>query len=283
MAAIDVRPMQHSRWLPRRFEIDNPRHWQPVLKARELLVLFDFDGTLVEIAPTPTAVLFSEARKRMLGELLSLPQCMAGVVSGRTIDELRRLIGLSQMFYVGCHGMEWSSPEGERYMSWPDRVRLDALRSLRQEMRAAAADFPGVVLEDKDLALAFHYRQAAPDTALAARREFVRAVSWYQQQGVNLELLTGKEVIEAKLPGATKGDAVGQIWARYAPTAFPIYIGDDVTDEGAFSVIANAGLSILVAAKPQLTSAAFYLANPSEVCAFLTALIRIRQQGMIVH
>lgn len=283
MAAIDFWLSRDSQRLPPRFDLDSPKHWQPIVKARELLVLFDFDGTLVEIAPTPAEVSLSEARKRVLGELLSLSDCTVGVVSGRTIDELRRLIGFAQMFYVGCHGMEWAAPDGECYMSWPDRVRLDALRSLRQEMCTAAVDFPGVVVEDKALALALHYRQAAPGTALAARREFVRAVHWYQQQGVKLELLTGKEVIEAKLPGSTKSDAVGQIWARYAPAALPIYIGDDVTDEGAFAVIANAGMSILVAAKPRPTAAVFHLANPSEVYAFLLALIRIRRQGLVTH
>ena len=50
--------------------------------------------------------------------------------------------------------------------------------------------------------------------AWAARKEFVRAVNWYQQQGIKLELLAGKEVIEAKPAGATKGDAITQIWAR---------------------------------------------------------------------
>lgn len=112
------------------------------------------------------------------------------------------------------------------------------------------ADADGIILEDKGIALALHYRRAERDTALAARKEFVRAVHWYQQQGVKLELLAGKEVIEAKPTGMTKGDAITQILARYASTALPIYIGDERSDEAAFEAIADVGMAILVAETP---------------------------------
>jgi trehalose 6-phosphate phosphatase len=144
-------------------------------------------------------------------------------------------------------------------------------------MCGAVADFEGVVLEDKGITLALHYRRARRDAASAARKEFVRAVHWYQQQGVKLQLLAGKEVIEAKAAGSTKGDAITQILARYVPTALPIYIGDDITDESAFHAIAEKGLAILVSETPRATAAARFIRNPTEVYEFLRRLTRMRE------
>jgi len=140
------------------------------------------------------------------------------------------------------------------------------------------AGLEGIVVEDKGISLALHYRMAERDTAWAARQEFVRAVNGYQQQGVKLELLAGKEVLEAKPAGATKGDAIGQIWSRYAPTALPIYIGDDVTDESAFDAISEKGLAILVAETPRPTAAQLFLKNPTEVYVFLRCLTHVREK-----
>jgi len=273
-----MRLLRHSARVPRRFTFDDGSLWQEVVEAPALITFLDFDGTLVEIAPTPGDVDFATPRKRWLQDIFSLPHCSVGVVSGRPIDELRRLIGLDEIFYVGCHGLEWAAPDGARHMAWSSRILVDALSSLRAEMREAMTRFQGVVLEDKGMSLALHYRTAKRDAAWAARKEFVRAVNWYQQQGANLELLPGKEVIEAKPQGATKGDAISQIWTRYTPSALPIYIGDDVTDESAFNAVGENGLAILVAEKPRATAARLLLKNPTEVYVFLRCLTHMREK-----
>jgi len=265
--------------MPRQLDDNDDGLWQQVVHAPAIFTFLDFDGTLVEIAPTPADVSLSEPRKRWLNQLTSLPQCSVGVVSGRTIDELKRFIGLEQIFYVGCHGLEWVAPDGTRSMASTNRVLVDALRSLHEAMRRDLARFDGVVVEDKGIALALHYRRAQPRVALAARKEFVRAVHWYQQQGVKLELLAGKEVLEAKPAGTTKGDAIMQILGRYAPAALPIYVGDDITDESAFFSIGEKGLAILVAESPRATAAARFLKDPSAVYDFLRGLIRARERG----
>jgi len=275
--------MRQPSQAPQRLNLDDENFWQQVVMAPAIITFLDFDGTLVEFAPTPGEVRFEAARKRWLREIVALPRCAVGVVSGRAVDDLRRLIGLEQIFYVGCHGLEWAAPDGMRYVSWPNRALLDALASLRAEMREAMAGQPGIVIEDKGIALALHYRMADQDTAAAARKEFVRAVNWYQRQGVKLELLGGKEVIEARPGGATKGDAITQLWSRYAPKAMPIYIGDDVTDESAFQAIGATGLTILVADAPRPTAAQLYLKNSTEVYVLLRCLVRLRDRGRSVH
>lgn len=278
MTVTRARQRDQRNKVPRRFDRGGRDPWAPVLRTKEVFIFLEFDGTLVEIAPGPGDVVLSERRKRYLRELLSAPGCSVAIVSGRPVDELRKLIGLDGMFYIGCHGLEWTAPDGTGYMSWPHKVVLDALQSLREQLRDSLINFKGVLLEDKGIALALHYRKARPETALMARREFVRAVHWYQQHGVKLEILAGKEVIEAKSAGAKKGDAITQILARRSPSAIPIYIGDDITDESAFHAIAERGLAILVAKTPRMTAATFYLRDPSDVYAYVRCLNAMRRR-----
>jgi trehalose-phosphatase len=263
--------------LPQRLDIEDSDSWQGVLRAPEIFTFLEFDGTLVEIAPQPADVVLNERRKRHLRELLSAPGCSVAVVSGRPTDELRKLIGIDGIFYVGCHGLEWTLPDGTRYVSWPQKMVVDALQALREQLRDSLGALTGILLEYKTLALALHYREAKRQTALTARKEFARAVHWYQQQGVKLELVAGKKVIEAKAVGAKKGDAIAQILGRRSPTAFPIYIGDDLADESAFDTVAKKGLAILVAKTPCATAAAFHLRNPGEVYAYVRRLNQMRR------
>jgi trehalose-phosphatase len=263
--------------LPRRINRRQRDPWRRIVHAAELFIFFEFDGILVEIAARPDDVVVSENRKKYLRELLSARGCSVAVISGRPVDKLRELIGLQGLFYVGLHGLEWMAPDGTRYLSWPHKIVLDALRALREQLRDSLVNFKGTLLEDKGSALALHYRKAKPGTALKARKVFIRAVHWYQQQGCKLEIIAGKKVIEAKAAGAKKGDAITQILARRSPNAIPIYVGDDISDESAFRDIAERGLAISVAKAPPPASAAFYLRNPREVYAYVRRLNATRR------
>ena len=264
--------------IPQQLDFHDQNFWQIVVEAPEIFVFLDFDGTLTEIAPTPAHVLFNEPRRRWLQDFHSLPGCSVGIVSGRPIEELRQLIGLEEIYYVGCHGLEWAAPDGTFNRSWPNPVIVKTLLYLREELRRSLAHADGIIVEDKGIALALHFRRADGDTALAARQEFVRAVHGYQQQGVKLELLAGKDVIEVKPTGMTKADAITQILAHYASTALPIYVGDDRSDEAAFEAIAEKGMAILVEKKPRKSAAARFLKNPTEVYLFLRCLTHIREK-----
>jgi len=87
-------PSRQSNRLPQRLNFDDGKLWQQVVEAPAIITFLDFDGTLVELAPTPAGVDFAKPRKRWLEEIFALPHCSLGVVSGRPIDELQRLIGL---------------------------------------------------------------------------------------------------------------------------------------------------------------------------------------------
>ena len=249
---------------------------QPLVDAKSIFLFLDFDGTLVEIAPRPSDVYLTHQRRQCLQDLLSTPGLSAAVVSGRPIEELKRLIQLDDLFYVGNHGLEWIAPRGRKNSCSIGKPVMDALQSLRDEFSHSIADLKGVFLEDKGTALALHFRLASEDTALNVKSEFVRAIHRQQKRGVALEILAGKEVVEAKPAAVNKGDATERLLERFDPEAFPVYIGDDITDEMMFQRFHKRGLTILVVGTPRPTAASFYLRNPNEVYEFLQRLVRIK-------
>ena len=262
--------------MPAFLALEEEKTWVPIVEASAVFLFLDFDGTLTEMAPRPQDVYLGARRKQILRALLALPQFNVAIMGGRPVNELERLIGLDGLFYIGSHGLEWLAPDGANGRCPVGAPVADALASLREQFRPGGSDLRGVFLEDKGTAVALHYRMAAEDIALAAKSEFLRAVHRYQQRGVALEIVSGKEVIEAKPAAQNKGHRAAQLLERYGAGALPIYCGDDYTDEVAFHRFDKNGITVLVAETPRPTAASFYLRNPNEMHEFLRLLAYVR-------
>ena len=245
---------------------------EPLLAAPRLLAAFDYDGTLVPIAPTPEEAVAGEGTRRALAALARLPGTRVAVVSGRPAAGLRALVGGDGLWLVGLHGLEIAAP-GE-----PPRPRLDAdafaaaLDPLRVVVAGIAERHPGVRVEDKGPTLALHTRLASrPDATLAggAFREAAAAIPGY-------EVMSGKEVLEARPAGAHKGGAVEELIAGWEDAAV-LYVGDDVTDEDAFRSLAAAPLAVTVQVGGSGETAARYrLAAQSDVATLVEWLAALR-------
>ena len=195
-----------------------------VVRGARLGLVVDFDGTVSEIAPTPSAARISDGNA---GALRSLVErlTLVSVVSGRQAANLRDLVGLDGVVYVGNHGVEYLAgdrleiaPEAEGYR---DRIReaLDHLRSV--------ADGDGLVWQDKQYGASVHYR-LAPDPDEARGR---LATALTSTPGVDdLDVFWGKLVLELRPPvGLDKGLAVKRLAADRKLDGV-IFIGDDTTD-----------------------------------------------------
>ncbi|MFQ5879198.1 MAG: trehalose-phosphatase [Dehalococcoidia bacterium] len=193
-------------------------------------LITDFDGVLSEIAPSPAQARISPACHRHLAALAQrLP--LVAVVSGRPVQEVVRLVGLEDVAYYGNHGLErWAHgraalrPEATSY-----REQIIALvRELGPSLPA------GVIIEDKGLAVALHYRQAAdPPTA----RQAILSALEHTDAAHGLQVSEGKMVVEVKAPAAAhKGTALLSLAADYGLRA-AVYIGDDLTDLDAFAAL----------------------------------------------
>ena len=253
--------------------------------ARAVALFSDFDGTLSPIVRHARRARLPEPTRELLARLARQPQVFVGIVSGRPVAELRHLVRLSRLAYIGIHGIEVAWP-GQRVVSLAsaaDRARVEAAR---RTLGQALGDIKGLWLEPKSASVAVHYRNAPARAQPRIERE-VRGV--VREARGQLVLQRGKKVLEL-LPalGASKAAAVARMLGRLprwlGSRPLPIYLGDDRTDETAFERLGNRSLTILVGRgrreeeTPQARSAArYWVADATEVRKFLRQLLAARR------
>ena len=225
--------------------------------GRHLVLLTDFDGTLCAFDPDPAAVELLPRRRELLERIGSSGATIA-IVSGRRLDDVRSRAALRvPAFYAGLHGLEIAGPGagGEEAVSYvhPSVARTEALlRELAGPIETGLADIPGTFLEDKGLSMAVHYRAASPEGGEQAEALVMRLAQKHVLSG-ELRTLNGACMLEL-LPNIDwdKGSAVQWIVERVARDrgkVWPVYVGDDVTDEDAFRAMSGCGLSITASAR----------------------------------
>lgn len=228
----------------------------------EWALFLDLDGTLLEIAATPAAVRASARLRRTLAALVVRLDGALAIVSGRTIDIVDALLEPMRLPVAGIHGVMRRDGNGRMHGIATEDARF-------ARARAALADFvatrPGLVLEDKAMALALHYR-LAPEHESAAQAAVGGAL---EQLGPQFEIQHGKMVLELKPRGADKGRAIEQ-YMREPPFQgrMPAFVGDDLTDERGFAVVnAMGGCSVKVGGAE--TCARWRLADVGQVLDWL--------------
>ena len=246
-------------------------------RARPLLLLTDFDGTLCEFQTDPAAVFLSDPRRTALSTLAGRPGLRVGVVSGRRAADVRRRTALAgPVYYAGLHGMEIEGPD-TGFEVPRLATRRDLLRETARSVGAAIAPLPGAFLENKDLSWALHVRAASAADRARAERAFWSVATPALDAGT-LRLQRGECVFEV-LPDIewNKGDAVRWIEAdatrRHGAAVRPIYLGDDQTDEHAFDAVGTRGITIVVGRRP--SRAGRRLPDPAAVERLLTRLVAV--------
>lgn len=235
-------------------------------KARWALFL-DVDGTLIELAETPESVYVPPELKTLLNDVADRLDGALALVSGRTIAALDALFEPLVLCASGVHGAERRGHDGKLI-----RVAQDTneLRAAHTTLAAFARAHEGTVLEDKGFALAVHFR-LAPHLDESVRDLTHRVVA---ELGPKYVVQPGKFVYEIRPSTATKGTALRAFMCE-PPFAgrFPVFLGDDVTDEDAFEVVnALGGLSICVGnARP--TRAQRRLEDVADVHRWLRELL----------
>ena len=230
----------------------------------EVALLLDIDGTIVDIAPTPTAVRVTPALKAALTRLTGLTGGALALVSGRSLDGIDRLFAPLRLAAIGGHGAEFRPGHGETAQA---REPRGLAPELRRRLRALAGN--GIVAEDKGFSVALHYRLAPERAPLIF--DAVKAIC-AEPWDAPLEALPGKAVIEIKHAGFSKATGVRELM-RHAPFAGrrPVFIGDDVTDETVFAILPDLG-GIGFSVGRQVAGLAGCFETPGEVRAWLERL-----------
>jgi trehalose 6-phosphate phosphatase len=183
-------------------------------------LFLDFDGTLAEIAPTPSAVAPAPGTIEVLPALIDRFALVA-VVTGRPASEVRAFLPVEALEVFGVYGLEGAAAAGSARPHLP-------------ELRRIAALVPGAWVEDKGVSLTLHYRQA-PDPGRAAEILAHEVEDLASRHG--LTVMEGKRALEVaseRIPG--KGAVIsGEVQARGLAAA--LYAGDDLADLDAFEAM----------------------------------------------
>lgn len=225
-----------------------------------VLLAFDYDGTLAPIVRDPARAALRTRTRLLLGRLTTAYPCV--VISGRSrADVLARLDGLAVAAAIGNHGLE-GGPGERRFRRLVGRWRRVLLERL--------AGLAGVVLEDKGLSLAIHYR-AARDRA-RSRRSVMRAASGLPRARV----FGGKAVVNlTPEQAAHKGTALEREMARLRCDR-AIYVGDDQTDEDVFSLERQERLLTVRVGRHLASRAVYCVRDQRQVDALLSRLAALR-------
>ncbi|QDX79993.1 trehalose-phosphatase [Denitratisoma sp. DHT3] len=226
----------------------------------------DVDGTLIDLAISPDAI---EVDRHLLALLDTVYRKTGGalaLVSGRSVADLDRHIGLSQVPRAGQQGLERRDAKGKlrRHVT-----SEPAKQAMLKALEPVLARHSGLLLEDKGMTLAVHYRQV-PRLGAYVHRFLGRLV---EDMGRGFHLQVGKRVVEVKPVGVDKGTAVAAYLAE-APFAgrTPVFVGDDANDEHAFALVnERGGVSIKVGAGR--SCAHYRLPDVASVRAWLAGLL----------
>ena len=227
--------------------------------ASNVLLAFDYDGTLAPIVRDPDEAHPNPSTQALLARLTVLFPC--AVISGRArADALKRLGEVQLWGASGNHGAE--------ILGRPERYEL-LVQDWAALFRESLADHPGVLIEDKRFSVSVHYRNATDERA---------ALAAIEQTAARLEgarVLPGKKVVNAVPAGAPDKGVALDCMRRWSGCDTAVYVGDDVTDEDAFALASEEVLAIRVGPSPG-SRAPWYLEDQREVDKLLERLVACR-------
>lgn len=255
-----------------------PDSWEKISrklrKASNLALFLDYDGTLTPIRHTPSAATLGSETEQLLWQLANLPDVYLTIVTGRSMEDIKRLVPIENITFIANHGFhifrdgsEWIHPEAISL--------IQTLKRLSFTLNQALDKFPKAQVENKQFTLSIHYRNI-PVRKTSSLMSIVRKT--VHSFDPRLILTPGKKVLEVR-PQVKwgKGKAVLQVLKTSnlsgRPTA--IFIGDDKTDEDVFRVLRFKGIMIRVG-KERKTDAVYYVKDVGEVLQLLRSLITLR-------
>ncbi len=264
-----------------------PRVLEQIQKAKQILFLSDFDGTLAPIVERPELAEMSEITRTLLLELTYQRRFTVGIISGRALADLKEKVNIDRIFYAGNHGFEIEGPGLSFVNPIVDEIK-PIFRVIRQILFLTLGTIKGVLVEDKGITLSVHFRQVEDQKAMDVQQLVERAVNGSAYHGL-FRVTSGKKVYEVR-PAVDwdKGKAIRLLMKRIGKGGWksgllPIYLGDDLTDEDAFEIIERYGNGVTVHVGENYldSKARYYLNSTDEVRYFLVKLLDYARRGLL--
>ena len=253
--------------------LENMDKVRSLLNEKQAVFFLDYDGTLTPIVRRPEDAIMSEKMRSVISELSEL--CPLAVISGRDLKDVRSLVKVHDIFYAGSHGFDIAGPDDWHTINQQGKKFLPVLKTAEKEINDRLKNIQGARVERKKFSIAAHYREVPAEKADLVEK----AVDEVLAKHPELRKGYGKKVYEMQ-PDIDWDKGKALLWLLDKlnldnPDVLPFYIGDDITDEDAFEVLANRGIGIIVSEDNHPSKASFKLKNPSDVLVFLKKIITI--------
>uniref|UniRef100_A0A7N0UM15 Trehalose 6-phosphate phosphatase n=1 Tax=Kalanchoe fedtschenkoi TaxID=63787 RepID=A0A7N0UM15_KALFE len=259
-------------------------------EGKQIILFMDYDGTLSPIVEDPDKAFMS---KEMRGAVRNAARHFpTAIVTGRCMDKVCNFVRLGELYYAGSHGMDIKGPATKtlKYKKnnppmafQPAKEFLPMIDEVYKILVEKTKSTQGAKVESNKFCLSVHFR-CVDEKSWAALAEQVKLVL---NDYPKLKLTIGRKVLEVR-PAIKwdKGKALEFLLESLgygnSDDVFPVYIGDDRTDEDAFKVLRDRGhgLGIIVSKVPKETSASYSLQEPSEVMVFLQRLVEWKKMSL---
>lgn len=226
-----------------------------------VLLATDFDGTIAPIVQDPATAQIHPAAKSFF-ERIDSPEVVVAILSGRDVEDVRARTRGVRAIVAGAHGLECEDADGRllwtcrRPFPSPDASLIEALEQA------------GVRIEPKKYSMAVHFRGLDPR---AISDSLSRFIWWARDEG--LDVIPGRMVIEARVPGGGKRAALRAI-AAYVDARRVVYAGDDTTDFDALAYAASHGRAAFVTSSERSAPDVHGLARVGDIedlCTFFAS------------
>lgn len=265
---------------------------------KQVVVFLDYDGTLSPIVEDPERAFMSTEMRASVKDLAS---CFpTAVISGRSRPKVYEFVQLAELYYAGSHGMDIMGPakcsDGFRVKGTKSRDKkgnevvlfqpaseyLPLINKVYTALIETTKLVKGAKVEHNKFCVTVHFRRVKEKHWEALAERVGNVLKDYP----SLNLTHGRKVLEVR-PSISwdKGKAVDfllkSLGFKDTSDVFPLYLGDDKTDEDAFRTINGAkhGCSILVSSVAKSTDAKLSLQDPSEVMLFLRRLVQWKNRS----
>lgn len=261
-------------------------------KGKKIVMFLDYDGTLSPIVDDPDRAFMSHAMRATVRKLATY--FPTAIVSGRSRAKVYNFVRLAELYYAGSHGMDIKGPSkcskyakgaqtGTGVLFQPASEFLPMIDEVYKSLSEKIKSIPGATVENNKFCASVHFRCVEEKEW----GELARQVGSVMKQYPKLRISQGRKVLEIRpIIKWDKGKALEFLLQSlgYANSndVFPVYIGDDRTDEDAFKVLRERGqgFGILVTQTPKDTHASYSLQDPSEVMVFLRRLVDWRKMAL---
>jgi len=244
-------------------------------------IITDIDGTISEIAPTPDKAVVSPIMKDLLGKFVKKFKFMA-VLSGRSVTDARRMVGVEGLLYVGNHGLEYLK-DNEIYLDPQVEKYLPVLKKVTKEIQEGGlCTLEGILFEDKGICFTIHYRLCEDPEEV--RKKILKTVET-AKSSKDLKIKEGRKILEIRPPiGHDKGTILQKLVLENHLENV-IYLGDDITDSDAFlklkelkeeGLIDGESIAVISGEIPDYVreNASFFVESVDEVVRFFRWLLR---------